>query len=115
MESVVQLITVLIIFALVLATTYWTTKWIGGIQKNNMKGTNIELIECMRIGQNQFIEIARIGNKYLLLGVSKDTITMLCEVSGDDLKIDIENSELQNNVESFQKLLEKAKKTFSRK
>lgn len=115
MESVVQLITVLIIFVLVLGTTYWTTKWIGGIQKGHMRGTNIELIECMRIGQTQFIQLARVGNKYLLLGLSKDNITMLGEISEEGLKLDSENSELQNNVESFQKLLEKTKQRFSRK
>lgn len=33
LESLAQLVTLIVIFALVLAITYFATRWVGGIQK----------------------------------------------------------------------------------
>lgn len=115
MESAIQLLTVLIIFALVLFVTFFTTKWIGNYQKERYKGRNIELLDAGQLTQNQYIQLVRVGEKYLILAVSKDSVTLLGESSRDELQLDTENDDRQNSADSFQRLLEAAKNRLPHK
>ncbi|MCD7726663.1 MAG: flagellar biosynthetic protein FliO [Clostridiales bacterium] len=85
MDSYVQFLTVLVIFVFVLVITWWVTKWTAGYQKSKNVGANIELIEAMRLSNNKYVQIIRVGQKYLAVAVCKDTVTMLAEIPGEDL------------------------------
>ena len=84
-DSYVQFVTVLILFVFVLAVTAFVTKWIGGYQKGRSVGKNMELVEALRLSNNKYVQIVRIGRKYLALAVCKDTVTMLSEIPEEDL------------------------------
>ena len=106
LESVVQLITVLFIFVFVLAITWISTKYIAGIQKDKYKTGNMELIETLRISNNKYLQIVRVGSKYYCMAVCKDTVTMLGEIRKEDVVFS------ENNVNvsmDFHKILEKVK------
>lgn len=81
-----QFITVLLIFAAVLGVTAWTTRWMANYQKQQNVNENIEVIETTRIANNKYIQIIRAGEKYMVIAVCKDTVTMLGEIAGDQLK-----------------------------
>ncbi len=102
LNNVVQLITLIIIFVLVLFLCYWTTRFIGGYQKNAFKSSNFEVIESFRISNNKIIQIIRTGEKYLVISVCKDTINVLTELSKEE--VIIQESKEDN---SFSKILEK--------
>lgn len=50
-----------------LAITYFATRWVGGIQKEKMIGSNVKVLETMRISNSKYIQILKIGNKCLQL------------------------------------------------
>lgn len=102
LNSVVQLLTLLIMFCLILFLCYWTTRFIGGYQKNALKSTNFEVIEAFRISNNKFIQIIRTGEKYLVISVCKDSINVLTELSKDEVIIQEKKEDI-----SFSKILEK--------
>lgn len=108
-----QFLTVLIIFVLVLAVTYWVTKWIAGYQKARTSDVNFELIESFQLANNKYIQIIRVGQKYLAVAIGKDSVTMLTEIPEDQLIL----SDNKNNVQiGFKELFEKVqKKTFLEK
>lgn len=81
-----QFIAVLVVFVLVLGVTAFTTKWIASYQKQQGAGGNIEVIETSRIANNKYIQIVRAGEKYFVIAVCKDTVTMLCEIQGESLR-----------------------------
>ena len=85
-SSYIQFITVLLIFVLVLGVTAVTTKWISNYQKQQGAGGNIQVIETSRISNSKYIQIVRVGKTYMVIAVSKDTVTMLGEVPEDHLK-----------------------------
>lgn len=85
-DSYVQFITVLLLFVFVLAVTALVTRWIGGYQKGRSAGMNMELLEAIRLSNNKYIQLVRIGRKYLALAVCKDTVTMLSEIPEEDLQ-----------------------------
>ena len=104
LESIAQFFTVLFIFILVLGITYVTTRYIAGIQKEQYKTGNMELIETLRISNNKYLQIVRAGNKYFCMAVCKDTVTMLGEIQKEELVFHDNN--VNANVD-FQKILEK--------
>ncbi len=84
-NSYVQFLTVLILFVFVLFLTWGVTKWIAGYQKGRTVNANIEMIEAYRLSGNKYVEIVRIGKKYLAIAVGKDSVTMLTEIPEEDL------------------------------
>jgi flagellar protein FliO/FliZ len=84
-DSYLQFLTVLIIFLFVLALTWWVTKWTAGFQKSRTTGANMEIIETLRLTNNKYVQIIKVGQKYLAVAVCKDTVTMLVEIPEDDL------------------------------
>ena len=109
LESLAQLVTLIVIFALVLAITYFATRWVGGIQKEKMIGSNVKVLETRRISTSKYIQILKIGNKCFAIAVCKDTVTYLCEVNEEEL-IYRENSTGGIHVDNFKAILDKYKK-----
>lgn len=106
LDSVVQFITVLFIFVFVLGVTYFTTRFVAGVQKDKYKTGNMELIETLRISNNKYLQIVRVGDKYFCMAVCKDTVTMLGEIQKEEMVFH-ENS--ANVHMSFQDIMEKMK------
>ncbi len=113
LESVIQFITVLLIFVFVLVITWISTKYMAGIQKDRYKTGNMELIETLRISNNKYMQIVRVGSKYYCMAVCKDTVTMLGEIRKEEMIFS------DNNVSAnmdFHKILESMKqKTLGNK
>lgn len=105
-DSTIQFFTVLLIFILVLGITAFTTKWMAGYQKQHNQNGNLEVIEAQRIAPGKYLQIVRVGEKYLAIAVSKDTVTMLAEIPKEQL---VFRDEVQGSVGSFHDLFEKIK------
>ena len=84
-DSYIQFMTVLILFLLVLAVTYFVTKWMAGYQKSRISNANLEIVETIGLSNNKYVQIIRVGQKYLAVAICKDTVTMLTEVSEHEL------------------------------
>ncbi len=106
-DSIVQFLTVLIIFVIVLGATWLTTRFVAGFQKGKMQGSNFEVIDSFRISQNKYMELIRIGNRYLAIAVCKDTVTVLTELSEDEV-IRLEGSPADASMQ-FEEFFKKAK------
>ncbi len=103
-DSYVQFITVLLLFVFVLAVTALVTRWIGGYQKGRSAGMNMELLEAIRLSNNKYIQLVRVGRKYLALAVCKDTVTMLSEIPEEELRFSEGST---SGVSSFKDVLTK--------
>ena len=76
-EAFAQLLTLLIIFIFVLAVTYYVTRFVGNYQKNKLSGSNINILETMRIANNKYIQIVKIGSRVFAIAVAKDTVSYI--------------------------------------
>ncbi len=110
-ESFFQLIFALVVFVGVLAITAFVTKWIAGYQKTQGLNKNLEIVEAIRLTNNKYVEIIRAGeDKYFVIAMGKDEVTLLGELSSDQLKdIDEINSKAQTPMD-FKSILEKFSK-----
>ncbi|MFP3154081.1 flagellar biosynthetic protein FliO [Lachnospiraceae bacterium ZAX-1] len=117
LESFFQLIVVLFIFLLVLALTYFTTKWIARYQKGVATNKNIRVIETFRVTNNKFIQIIEIGEVYLVISVCKDTIGILTELTKEQMTWMPSKDEFRagTGTEAFQDILKKLKEKIPKK
>ena len=104
-DSYAQFITVLLIFVAVLAVTALVTKWIAGYQKQQGAAGNIEVLETVRIANNKYIQLVRIGESYFAIAVCKDTVTNLGEIPAGQLKdkTTTDNTSGTRNIRPIQK------------
>ncbi len=86
LESLVQLICTILIFIFVVALAYFAARVAGSFQSNiATKQTNIKIIETYRITNNKFIQIVKLGDKYVALGVGKDEVNLIAELNPDSI------------------------------
>ena len=116
-DSAIELITVIIIFVFVLFVTYYVTKWIAGYQKEHMSQGNLTITEAIRLPGNKYIEIIRAGeDKYLVVGVGKNEITLLATLTKEELKKLPEGAMGQNaTFGNFTDMFTDAKKALQKK
>lgn len=112
--SIAQLITVLFIFILVLLITALTTRFVGGYQKMQGKNRNLEIIESARVANNKYVQIVRAADKYIVIGVGKNEVSMLTEIDGDMLTNVGNENAFSGGIskESFSEIINKAKASF---
>ena len=111
-ESFTQFLTVILVFLLVLALTYFTTRFVGNYQKARSVNRNFEVIETYRITNGKYLQIVKIGEKYMVIGIGKDNITSICELSADDIKPVTESP--SQSIETFKSILDKARQRIGK-
>jgi flagellar protein FliO/FliZ len=111
-EGVAQFLTVLVLFIVVLALTYFTTKFVGNYQKMQGFGKNFEPIETYRLNGNKFLQIVRVGRKYYLLAIGRDNVSSIAELSEEDLDLDADTPAANDR---FKRMLEIAKDKMTKR
>lgn len=110
-NNAVRFISLLLVFAFVLAITYFTTRFIAGYQKGKLANSNISIIETTRITQDKYIQIVKIGKRYVAIAVCKNEITKLLDLEEDDIVLNQDLEEQKNKYSGFLDVLEKIKQT----
>lgn len=108
-----ELLGSILIFVLILVACYYTTKWISKSDIVNRAVKNITVLETYRIAPGKLIQIVKTGKKYIVIGVTKDHIEMLTELSEEEYEEHISDT---SQDFKFQDVLSLVKKeTFGRK
>ncbi len=116
-NNILQLLGMVVVFILVLAATYYATKWIaksGAIQSHS---SNIKVIETFKIAPNKYIQIIKLGDRYYSIGVTKDHITFLTSLEEEQLDLQKADTSLPNVsfMEVMGKVVSKVKKKEDKK
>ncbi len=112
--GVAELLSALLIFAFVLLATYLTTRFVGSFEKQKMSGKNLKVLEVIRLSGGKNLFLVRAGDKFLVLGDSKDRIVLLSELNGDSVVLP-EDDPAGGQGTDFKKLLMKAGDAFHSK
>lgn len=109
LEGIVQLIVVFIMFLFVLALAYFTARLAGRFQGNIQNRSNIKVLESVRVANNKYIQLVKVGNRYFAIGVGKDNLTYLAELKEDDLNMDNLNNPSKGDFKDILSQLQKKK------
>ena len=104
-DNILQLLGLLFVFILVLFAAWYVSKLIGNRAMGGFGNRNINVIESFRLDNNKAIQIIRIADKYLAIGISKDNISVLAQLNEEDI---IVPSKDENNM-NFKDILKNAK------
>ena len=102
-NSVARFLTLLVIFALVLAITYFSTRFFAKSQSGIVRAANMQVCETLQLAPGRYLQIVRVGKKYYLIGTGKDDVTFMTELDEDFEFTD-------RNLPGFSDILEKFKK-----
>ncbi len=102
-----QFFTLLVVFVAVLGVTMRTTRWMANYQRQQNENGNIHVVETVRITNNKYLQLVRVGETYMAIAVCKDTITMLGEIPADQLVISNSAGGGTNFKELFEKTLKR--------
>ena len=86
-QNTLKLFGLVIIFILIIAACYYVTRFVGSKSMGAIRESNIKLVDTCRINQNQCLVIVSVGKRYYLLASNKDSVTMLSELSQEDLTV----------------------------
>lgn len=116
LESFIQLLGALVIFVFVIVLVYFTTKWMGGIQKKRSYNKNLRIIETIGLGNNKMVSIVEAGEVYLVVAIGKEEVHLLAQLTRDQLKdFSFEQTENKSSTESFAEIMEKLKNKLPKK
>lgn len=101
-----QLLNLFILFGIVLflgVLAIYFTRWIATLRNVRNTTKNINILEVISVGYQNTIQLVKVGNKFILIGVSKNKIVFLTEIKECD--INLNNDKLDNDI--FKKYLNK--------
>ncbi len=106
--SIYQFVVVLVIFIGILVLTGFATKWIATYMHNQNfnSNSNFCVMDALNMGPNHKLLLVKVGkNKYFVVGVGKESVSLVGELSEDDL---VERSENGTSTKrSFESILNK--------
>jgi len=111
-NSVFELIGMILIFIIILVASYFTSKWIGKANMISNRAKNISVIETFRISPSKCLQIIKVGNRYIVIGITKEHIEMLTEINEEDIDLNLKEGGEPLN---FQQIFSQAKKTWGDK
>lgn len=98
-------ISIMILFVLVLFGAYFTTRFLAKHQSNRMKNCHLKIIEAIQVGPGKTVQLMKIGDEFIAIGVTKDKITYLKSI--DQEHLDLKSIEEGSQIQPFNHYLEK--------
>ncbi len=105
-----QMLGMLAVFLFIIVAAFLTTFLVARMQQGMKRNVNLEIVEGIRIGlRHSSIQLIRMGNKYAVIGVSKDHIETIAVLNEEDVMV----SDIKGNPvrKPFSDILKQLKKT----
>jgi len=102
LPSMWPLINMLLVMVVIILVCYYGLRFIGRVRGRGTNNGNLQLVESILVGSQNMVQLVRAGDKYLVIGVTKERVTLLAEVDEEQIK---EMEPLPPVGESFNKVL----------
>ena len=112
-QNLLEFFGLIIIFIVVLVACWATTRFVASKQLIQKNMGNFEVIETYSIARDRFLQLVRIGKRYFVLSVSKDSINVISEIPKEELNLDKKTG--STAVNGFSNVLDSLLKKSSKK
>ena len=110
-ETVTSLIGMVGLVGLVLAATYYATRFLGKHYSGQISlGKQIRIIDRLDLGRDRYLLVVHTAGKTLLVGVTPQNLNTLAELDDQDLEQQTSDSDSAGNMESFSHWLKKLRR-----
>lgn len=107
-KDFIQIIYILILCVVVFLGAYYSSRLLGNFQMKKNKASNIKILEVISVGPQKTIQLLKIGEEFVLIGVTKDKITFIKDISKDNLDLNL--FENHDTIIPFSQYMNKFKK-----
>lgn len=96
----------LALFAVIMYLAYLATKYVGKRYSSGgaKGGKNLEILEAAAVGKDSRLAIAKAGEKYLLIGITPQSISLISELSPEELDYRSQQDQLPETMTFAQAL-----------
>ena len=98
MLEFLKIISYILIFGAVLLGAYYFSIFMASIQKSVFKSRYIKIEDKIALTKDKSIAIISVGSKNMLVGITKDTISLISEIKKEDMVPVEEYGETGNKV-----------------
>lgn len=91
-QSIAEFIFLLVVFILILVACVFTTRFVARQQMQRGRNSNFKPIETYQVAQNRYLQLVQIGTRYFVISVTKDSISLLCELQQDEFELKAEEN-----------------------
>lgn len=84
-DNVLKLLGLILLFIIILAATYFTTRFIGQFHNNQIKKSNFKIIETLRISQGKHLMLIAVSSKYFVIALGKNEITVVAQLAENEV------------------------------
>ena len=84
-SNMFELLGLIVLFAILLVACYYVTKFVGNKQMKQLKNSNFTIIDTYRVTQNKFLQMVKIGNRYIVIAVTKDQISLIAQLNEEEV------------------------------
>ena len=119
-STLAYLLSLLAVFAVVVIMAYFAAKFIGGRFNARMSTGGGKVLENLPLGPNRSVCIVEIAGRVFLLGVTDGSITLLGEITDNDMIAHLHEQSLAGDIfaqdfGSFSDLVKKIPPIFKKK
>lgn len=98
-QMIGQLVLLIVVFAAILFLAYFSTKKIASFKLGTGRNNFFKIVSSLPLGGTNSIQLVKAGERYFLIGVSKEKIVCIAEFQAED----ISDFDADNVKPSFQK------------
>lgn len=80
-----ELAGIIFLCILVIAASYFVTKFIGTSQIKRHKNSNFQILEVCGIGPGKTLQLIQVGTKYIVIAVSKESVSKILELTEEEI------------------------------
>ncbi len=80
-----QFFLLIVVFVGILFLAYFSTKWIASAKMGLRKNNFISIVSTLPVGGSNSVQLIKAGERYFLIGVSKEKITYITEIDENDV------------------------------
>lgn len=113
--SGLELFGLILLCIIIIAASYFVTKLIAGKQIKQHGESNFKVIDTYRVTQNKVIQLLKVGEKYIVIAICKDTISLLTELTEEQIILHKEGNGQGKNFKDILSGFVKKKDTMTEK
>jgi flagellar protein FliO/FliZ len=82
-----QFFYILLMLAIVSILAWVSAKLAASVKKGRVRGRRLELIESLHLNQQACLNVVRAGDKWYLLGSTKENVSLIAELTREEVEI----------------------------
>ena len=89
MSTTGQFFYIVLVFAAVALLAFYATKAVASAKRGSVRTNkrNLHVVESIGAGMQSTIQLVKVGERYFLIGVTKERVALLAEIEGSQIEL----------------------------